>query len=149
MRFLVDADTFALLRLEDVTLPFLRPEDVTFPFLRPEDITLPFLRPDPLLADTAFRPCAALPVTKRLFSVRSNSSHTAHIIPSAKNECVWIIGSAPAATPAITNNFFLRSAIARNKNANSGNNMAQPNNVARCGISMSTITCTQRRFLSK
>ena len=139
MRFLVDADTFTLLRLEDVTLPFLRPEAVT----------LPFLRLDPLLADAAFRPYAAFPVTKRLLSVRSNSNHTAQIIPNAKNECVWIIGSAPAATPAITNNFFLRSAIARNKNANSGNNMAQPNNVARCGISMSTITCTQRRFLSK
>ena len=148
MRFPVDADTFALLRPEDVTLPFLRPEDVALLFLRPEDVALPFLRPDPLLAD-AFRPSAILSDSKRLFSVKSNSSHTAHIIPSAKNECVWIIGSAPAATPAITNNFFLRSAIARNKNANSGNNIDQPNNVARCGISMSTITCTQRRFLSK
>jgi len=75
MRFLVDADTFTLLRLEDVTLPFLRPEAVT----------LPFLRLDPLLADAAFRPYAAFPVTKRLLSVRSNSNHTAQIIPNAKN----------------------------------------------------------------
>lgn len=124
MRFLVDADTFALLRPEDVALPFLwakdialpflRLEDVALLFLRPEDVALPFLRPDPLLAD-AFRPSAILSDSKRLFSVKSNSSHTAHIIPSAKNECVWIIGSAPAATPAITNNFFLRSAIAEQK----------------------------------
>lgn len=76
MRFLVDADTFALLRPEDVALPFLwakdialpflRLEDVALLFLRPEDVALPFLRPDPLLAD-AFRPSAILSDSKDYF----------------------------------------------------------------------------------
>ena len=72
------------------------------PFLRPEAVTLRFLRLDPLLADAAFRPYAAFPVTKRLLSVRSNSNHTAQgfvkSIPIEIEEAAMIDGCNPVRT---------------------------------------------------
>ena len=71
------------------------------------------------------------------------------IRPSARKECVCTIGMAPAHTPSIKNHRLLsREETASCSIHSAGMTITQPDRSVRCGSIMSTITLTQRMFLS-
>ena len=87
-----------------------------------------------------YQSSCSLPSRRR----RLRTRYAALTMPSARNECVCTSGSAPAMTPSGRYARASRSNAPRRSRYRHGNSSAQPNSVARCGMSMSAMGFTQR-----